>query len=104
MKNSFDSGNLVSYARDGLRIAPDAEFSLSEERSKELLAQLAAGDAERPFMELAAAYGPEMRGILAGRASRMLGRWRRRKTSFGSRWFRMPGSMTRRLRWCVGCR
>lgn len=45
----------------------DAEFSISDERARELLAQIAKGDAERPFTELAAAYGNEMRGILGAR-------------------------------------
>ena len=67
MKGGFDSGNLVSYARDGLGMAPEAEFSLSDGRAKELLAQIAKGDQEQPFMELVAAYGREMRGIFAGR-------------------------------------
>ena len=39
----------------------DAEFSISEERARELLAQIAGGDVDRPFMELVAAYGQEMR-------------------------------------------
>ena len=45
----------------------DAEFSISDERARELLAQIAAGDAERPFTELAAAYGRQIRRILGAR-------------------------------------
>ena len=68
MKNGFDSGNLVSYARDGLRLSPDAEFSLSDGRARELLAQMAeTGNMDRPFMELVAAYGKEMRRLFAAR-------------------------------------
>ena len=67
MKYSVDLGKLVPWTKTGLGMPPDAEFSLSDERSKELLAQVAKGDRERPLMELLAAYGPEMRGIFAGR-------------------------------------
>ena len=67
MKGDFDSGGLVHFARMNLRMPPDAEFSISEERAKELMAQIAKGDADRPFLELVAAYGNQMRGILAGR-------------------------------------
>ena len=49
-------------------LALDAEFSISDERAKELLAQIAeTGTMDRPFMELEAAYGNEMRGILGAR-------------------------------------
>ena len=67
MKDGFDSGKLVPWARDGLGLAWDAEFSISDERARELLAQIAKGDQDWPFMELAAAYGNQMRRILAGR-------------------------------------
>ena len=44
----------------------DAEFSISDERARELLAQIAAGD-EDCFEELVAAFGRQMRRILAAR-------------------------------------
>ena len=65
MKCDFDWGNLVHWARDDLGLPLDAEFSISEERARELLAQIAAEDKDRPLMELVAAYGNEMRRILA---------------------------------------
>ena len=45
----------------------DTEFSISDERARELLAQIAAGDAEKPFTELSEAYGHHVRRILAAR-------------------------------------
>ena len=59
---------MVHWARDDLGLALDAEFSISEERARELLAQIAkTGTMDRLFMELAAAYGDEMRRIFAAR-------------------------------------
>lgn len=45
----------------------DAEFSISEERARELLARIAARDVDGPFDELVAAFGRPMRRILAAR-------------------------------------
>lgn len=59
---------MVYCARDDLGLALDADFSVLEERSRELLAQIAeTGTMDRPLMELVAAYGNEMRRILAAR-------------------------------------
>ena len=66
MKGDFDWGNLVHWARDDLGLALDEEFSISEERARELLSQIAkTGTMDRPLMELVAAYGTQMRHILA---------------------------------------
>ena len=67
MKGDFDFGHLVCWSRQSLGIAPYAEFSISEERAKELMAQISKGDKYRPFMELVAVYGNQMRRILAAR-------------------------------------
>ena len=68
MKGDFDLGNLVHWAKDDLGLALDADFSISDERAKELMAQMAkTGNMDKPFMELVAAYGTQMRGILAAR-------------------------------------
>ena len=67
MKDDWVGGYLVHWARDSLGLALDAEFSISAERAKELMAQMAKGDADRPFMELVVAYGRQMRRILAAR-------------------------------------
>ena len=45
IKGDFDFGNLVHWVLDDLEIAPDADFSISEERAKELLAGLRESDA-----------------------------------------------------------
>ncbi len=68
MKGDFDWGNLVHWAKDDLELALDEEFSISEERAKELLAQIAeTRKMEKPLMELVAAYGNQIRRILAAR-------------------------------------
>lgn len=67
-KGDFDWGNLVHWAKDDLGLALDAEFSISDERARELLAKIAeTRNMDKPFMELVTAYGKEMRGILAVR-------------------------------------
>lgn len=66
MKGSFDFGNLSHWTRQSLGMALDAEFSILDERAKELLAQMAeTGDKDRSFMELVAACGRQLRRILA---------------------------------------
>ena len=65
MKGDFEFWNLVHWARQDLGIALNEEFSISDECARELLGQIAAEDKDRPFMELVAAYGQEIRRILA---------------------------------------
>lgn len=65
MKGDFDLGNLVHWARLDLGLALDEDYSISDERAREFLAQIASGDADRPLMELVAAYGRQMRRIFA---------------------------------------
>ena len=48
-------------------MAPDADFSISEKQARELPAQMVAGNQDLAFLELVAAYGQQMRGILAAR-------------------------------------
>ena len=68
MNGDFDLGNLAHWAWDDLGLALDADFSISDEGARELLAQIAeTGTMDRPLMELVAAYGDEMRRILAAR-------------------------------------
>ena len=58
MKGDFDWGNLVPWARNGLKIALDAEFSIPDERARELLAQMAeTGTMDWPLMELGPLMG-----------------------------------------------
>ena len=65
-KGDFDWGNLVHWARLDLGLPLDADYSISEERARELMAQIAAAeDKDRPLMELVAAYGNQIRRILA---------------------------------------
>ena len=70
MKGDFDWGNLVHWAKDDLGLALDEEFSISDERARELLAQIAAGDVEKPFTELSEAYGHHVRRICGGARAR----------------------------------
>ncbi len=66
MKGDFDWGNLVHWAKDDLGLPLDADYSISEERAKELLAQIAETiKMEKPLMELVAAYRNQIRRILA---------------------------------------
>ena len=68
MKGDFDWGNLVHWARDDLGLALDADYSISDERARELLAQIAkTRKMEKPLMELVAAYGNQIRRILGAR-------------------------------------
>ena len=68
MKGDFDWGDLVHWAKDDLGLALDEEFSISEEYAREMLAQIAeTRKMEKPLMELVAAYGNQIRRILAAR-------------------------------------
>ena len=58
----FDWGNLVHWARLDLVLALDADYSIPDEKAREMLAQIAeTGTIDRPLMELVAAYGNQMR-------------------------------------------
>lgn len=62
---------MIHWARDDLGLALDAEFSIPEEQAQEMRAQIAETEnMDKPFMELVAAYGNQMRRILV--AARVL--------------------------------
>lgn len=62
MREELGHGSLDAWARDDLRISPDADYSIPDKEARKLLAQMAKGDVERPFLTLVAAYGDQMRG------------------------------------------
>ena len=57
MEEKAGYGKIDSWARQSPGISPDTDFSISEERAKELPAQMAKGDVDQPFLTLASAYG-----------------------------------------------
>lgn len=86
-------GSLDSWARDDLGLALDAEFSISEERARELLAQITAEREakDRPFMDK-----PFLILVAAQRDTRCVAYSRH---TCGTK----PKSMARSRQWCIGC-
>lgn len=68
-KERVGHGSLDAWARQSLGISPDADYCIPDEQARELLAPIAAEKEakDRPFMELVAAFGRQMRGIFGAK-------------------------------------
>lgn len=74
MKEGVGHGSLDAWARQSLGISPYADFRISDDEARKILAQIEAEreSKDRPFMDkpfliLVAAYGRQMRGILGAK-------------------------------------
>ena len=67
MKGDFDFGNLVHWARDDLGIALDADFSISVDQAKDLMAQIARGNDDSSFIKLMDAFKDHVHRIFKNR-------------------------------------
>ena len=74
MKEELGHGSLDAWARQSLGISPDADFRISDDEARKILAQIDAEKdskdcpfMDKPFLILVAAYGRQMRGILGAK-------------------------------------